>query len=121
MSLDANGQLYRAVFGAANAVVKDLVKIETLTGNITLDNSYPVICKLDPGGSARDITAQAESAEFEGRVHLIINAADAAENLVFKDASGNTVGTVNQNEAGLFYNQGTSGWTLVAIWTIALS
>jgi hypothetical protein len=101
--------------------LKSGVLVETLTGTTAMTTAYPSICKLDPGGASRDITLEAETAEFNGLVRLFVNAADAAENLVCKDADGNTIATINQNEAGLLFCGGTAGWALVAIWTIALS
>lgn len=91
----------------------------TLTGNIALDATYPLVLKLDPGGSARDVTLDAV-ATAEGLVRRIVNAADAAENLVVKNVAGSTIGTINQNEQGEFYCDG-SAWSLIAISTIALS
>ena len=97
----------------------DIAFTETLSGNKTLDADIPTIYKPDPGGSARDITLEAE-ADNTGLVRFIINGADAAENLVVKDDGASTVGTLNQNEAGLFFCDGTS-WNLLCIFTIALS
>ena len=51
---------------------------------------------------------------------LIVNIADAAENLVVKNAGGSTIGTINQNEEGTFYCDG-SAWYLCKIATIALT
>lgn len=99
----------------------------TLTGNISMDATYPRICKLDPGGSARDVTLDAEEyIPHRGMVRHIVNAADAAENIVVKNDAGDTIGTLNQNEEGLFHNAGVqdgtaSAWTLIRIATIALS
>ena len=90
----------------------------TLTGDITLDATYPNTLKLDPGGSARNI-ALPTAANFEGVTWRIINAADTTENLVVKEGS-TTIGTINQNEQGEFYCDGSS-WALVCITTIALS
>lgn len=92
---------------------------ETLTGNLTLDATYPNLLKLDPGGAHRDVTLLAE-ADAEGVTLQIVNAADAAENLVVKNDAGSTIATLNQNEEGIFYCDGTS-WSLVRIATIALS
>ena len=55
-----------------------------------------------------------------GTERLIVNIADAAENLVVKNAGGSTIGTINQNEAGVFYCDGAS-WYLCYIQTIALT
>lgn len=91
----------------------------TLDAALTLDATYPNVCKLDPGGANRDVTLDAIAANT-GLSRWIINGADAAENLVLKNPAGSTIGTVNQNEAGLFYCNGST-WALVYIQTIALS
>lgn len=100
--------------------IKDLFAgTETLSGTRVLSNADPSILKLDPGGASRDVTLDAEATSI-GKYRRIINAADAAENLVCKDADGNTIGTINQNEQGEFFC-GSSGWALIVIATIALS
>lgn len=91
----------------------------TLDAALTLDATYPNVCKLDPGGAHRDVTLDAIAANT-GLSRWIISGADAAENLVVKNPAGSTIGTVNQNEAGLFYCNGST-WALVYIQTIALS
>lgn len=99
----------------------------TLAGNITLDATYPYILKADPGGAARDITLDTEAnLPSKGITRRIVNAADAAENLVAKNAAGDTIATINQNEEAELYNAGPqdgtdSAWVLVRIVTIALS
>lgn len=99
----------------------------TLSGAAALDGTYPAICKLDPGGAGRDVTLDVEeSIPATGLVRLIVNGADAAEDLTVKNDAGSTIGTVSQNEAGIFYNQGVqdgtaSAWTLVFIITGAIS
>lgn len=76
--------------------------------------------KLDPGGASRNVLLWSE-ADCKGGWVLIINRADAAENLVVKDSTNTTtLGTINQNRAGLFECNGTA-WSLSAIFTIALS
>lgn len=93
---------------------------ETLTGNKTLDDTYGTVLKLDPGGAHRNVLLPAE-ADVRGCTFTIINAADAAENLVVKDDSGDTtLATINQNEAAHFVCDGTT-WTLLYVQTIALS
>lgn len=104
---------------AANQRVPGGVYIATLTGNIALDATYPGTIKLDPGGSARDVTLDAV-ATAEGLVRVIVNAADAAENLVLKNVGGSTIATVNQNRAAVVYCDGST-WALLYIQTIALS
>lgn len=99
--------------------LKDAFYSATLTGNVALDSTYPTILKLDPGGNNRDITLDAE-ATSEGLLRWIVNAADNTENLVVKDDGGSTIATLNQNEEGLFWCNGTA-WLLIRIATIALS
>lgn len=104
---------------AANERIPGGVYIATLTGNIALDATYPKTIKLDPGGNARDVTLDAV-ATAEGLVRVVVNGADAAENLVCKNVGGSTIGTVNQNELGVFYCDGST-WALLYVQTIALS
>lgn len=119
------GQLSRAdhgIFpdGFALFALKDSFQAETLSANVTLTDAYPFCTKFDANGSHRDVTLDAESTAKEGLWRLVVNSSSGATNLVCKDADTNTIGTVNQNEAGLFYNSGTA-WTLVFVFTIALS
>ena len=86
-----------------------------------------MILKMDPGGSARDVTLPAEaSVAPSGQMFWIVNAADASENLVVKDDGAATIATINQNESAVLYNAGQSGgtessWVLIAVIAIALS
>jgi len=104
---------------AANERIPGGVYLATLAGNVALDATYPRMLKLDPGGSARDVTLDAV-ATADGLVRVIVNGADAAENLVCKNVGGSTIGTVNQNELGVFYCDGST-WALLYVQTIALS
>lgn len=79
---------------------------ETLSGNKTLDSSSAQRQSLDPGGANRDVTLPAEA---NGLEFHIANRADAAEDLVVKDDSGTTIATVNQDDVGVFWSDGT-GW-----------
>jgi hypothetical protein len=103
---------------------RNIYNAETLSGALDLSTAanagrYAQILKLDPGGAGRNVTLEAE-ADYPGLLRLIVNAADAAEDLTIKDDGGSTIGTVSQNEMALFACDGSS-WTLVAIITIALS
>jgi hypothetical protein len=100
---------------------KDLVHTATLSGALTLDDTYPSILKLDPGGAHRNVTLDPEPTS-EGLTRWIFNAADNAENLVLlNDAdSPATIATVSQNDSALVVCNGTS-WSLVAIIPINLS
>lgn len=105
---------FKALFG-----LDGLFQNDGAAANVTLGDTYPSIWKYDPTGGNRDVTLDPEETS-KGLVRLIVNAADAAENLVVKDDSPATIATLNQNEAGLFHCNGTA-WSLVCIFTIALS
>lgn len=83
------------------------VEAITLSGNRTLTAKDANILFLDPGGSARDITLLAED-EADGLFFVIVNEADAAENLVIKDDGANTIVTINQNEWAIVACDGTN-------------
>ena len=76
---------------------------ETLTGALTLDESYGNLLRIDPGGSARDVTLPAA---YEGAWYLLFNAADAAETITIKNAGGSTVTTCVQDQAVLLMSSG---------------
>ena len=115
--------------GYANAIAGGFYSgaVETLAGDRVIVDSDAMILKMDPAGSARDVTLPAESTVSpSGRMFWILNGADAAENLVIKDDGGATIATANQNESALVYNAGQSAgvesaWVLVAIVAIALA
>lgn len=79
----------------------------TLSGAYTIGDVTPSqIYVLDPGGSARNVTLPSEEV---GAFFLIVNSADAAENLVIKGSDGSTtVCTIGQNEAAVITCDGTS-------------
>ena len=85
--------------------VMDLMGAYTATGAVTLTNGHRLIQRIDPGGSARDVTLPAEE---HGLCFLIANAADSAEALSVKDDAAGAVVTVSQNEAALVWCDGTS-------------
>jgi hypothetical protein len=114
----ANAVLPQSVGHAVHSV-KGMWTEKTATGNLTLDATYSSKCKIDPGGAHRDVTLEAVSLS-SGVERVIVNGADAAENLVLKNVGGDTIGTVNQNEAGVFYCDGSS-WYLIYTYTIALT
>lgn len=104
--------------------IKGGLKVLTMSGNITVDDTYPSLLKLDPNGSARDVTLEGSAATdtaSNGVFRWIVNAADAAENLVVKDGAGSTIATINQNEEAIFFHDSDGGWVLFRVATIALS
>lgn len=113
-ALLASSQLY-AVAGVDGIFQGSI----TLDSALTLTKAYPSIIKIDPGGAHRDVTLEAEAGS-KGELRWLINAADGAENLVVKDDSSATIVTINQNECAIVYCNGTA-WSLVCLWTHALS
>lgn len=89
----------------------------TLAGNVTLTKKSAQILKLDPGGAHRDVTLPALE---DGLWFEITNSADAAENLVVKDAAGSTIVTIAQNEKAKVVGT-ASAWVHTGIVGIALS
>lgn len=120
MSL-ANGlasAVAQAIAGAGHPLsIPELVSVRTLTGNDTLTNQSRVCQRLDPGGANRDVTLPAAE---HGLVYFVVNAADAAENLVIKNAAAATIATANQNEAAIVWSDGTS-WYLVCLFTAPIA
>ncbi len=115
--------------------VKNGYRTQTLTGTLTLDNTYPDTIGLDPDGAktvvldgAVGLTNSADPA-IHGLMRTIVNLASGAEDMTIDDADGNTIATISQNEKASFYHDGLnadgtagSGWALMGgIVTIALS
>lgn len=97
------------------------VQSVTLTGALTIDPAlHSQFLKLDPGGASRDITLPGISIS-KGVFYNIVNAADQLnENLVIKNAAGDIIVTLNQNESTWVVCSETA-WTFTAVQTIALS
>jgi hypothetical protein len=89
----------------------------TASGNITLTSGSTAFQKIDANGFNRDVTLPTPTL---GAQFWIVNASAGATDLVVKNAAGSTIGTVSQNEEGIFVGNG-SAWTLLRIATIALS
>jgi hypothetical protein len=89
-------------------VFKGGVRVATLSGADTLTEASSWYQFLDPGGAHGDITLPTAQ---DGMTFWVFNRADAAENLVIKDAAANTVGTINQNEGGVVAYSG-SAWVI---------
>lgn len=119
MALLARNTALDAPDGWACVKVADGVYAATLSGNLTLDYTYPNKLALDPGGAHRDVTLPAVGTS-KGLEYFIANKADDAENLVIKNAGGSTIATANQNEAAIVYCDGAT-WALFAVVTIAIS
>lgn len=83
------------------------MNVDTLSGDITLDGSSASAQALDPDGAGRTITLEDLSSDPEalnGQMFVIINTADAAEDLTINDGvDDSTVATVGQGDMGFFF------------------
>lgn len=78
----------------------------TLSDDLTLDSNSANYLRIDPGGSARDVSTPA-AAVSDGLFFWVYNIADAAENVVLKDAAGSTLLTLGQGACGMIGCDGT--------------
>lgn len=85
---------------------------ETLAGTKTLNKNSPSLQFLDPGGAARNVDLPAE-ADSTGLVFVIVNRADAAENIVVRNDAAGTIATIAQNEMGIVACDGVAWQGLV--------
>ena len=95
--------VWNAISGGKRISLAGLAVNETLSGNLTLDESYGNLLRIDPGGAARDVTLPAA---YEGAWYLLFNGADAAETITIKNAAGGTVTTCTQDQAVLLMSSG---------------
>ncbi len=87
--------------------VKGGVMIQTLAGTMALDRDSPHICAIDPGGATRVVTLPTNE---KGLWWIIINTADAAEDLTINDPAATTRGTISQNEIAIVVMDGTRSY-----------
>jgi len=74
----------------------------------TIGSDYPPVVLLDPGGGAISALLPAE-ADGKSKVFIIFNTADAAEAIAVKEDSGTTtIITLDQNQAGVVFCDGTT-------------
>lgn len=85
-------------------------QVATLTGIYTLSPGYAGVYVLDPGGAHRNVNPG--TGFKQGTLIFLVNAADAAENLVFDSAGLNQ--TVGQNQRGIFAYTG-SAWVKIYV------
>ena len=115
LSVGSSGQVLFESPAVDVSLIDSGASIATLSGDLVLVNSSPKFQALDPGGSSRNVTLPAIDLR---KSFYFKNAADAAENLVIKNAGGSTIVTLNQNEAAWVFNDGTN-WTHGGVLTIA--
>lgn len=86
-----------------------LRSLETaVTANYAIGANFPPVLYLDPNGGAKDVLLPAE-ADSEHLCFIVVNTADAAENVVVKDDSDTTtVVTIGQNSFAIVHCDGTT-------------
>lgn len=91
--------------------------VQTLTGTTVIAADMPSMLALDPGGAARNVDMAAVTAQgMEGKIWIVINAADAAEVITIRDAAAATIVTLTQNECAVIMVAGGvwRGYVMVA-------
>lgn len=87
--------------------IKSGVHIQTLGAALTLDRDTSHMVVLDPGGATRVVTLPTPE---RGLWWIIVNAADAAEDLTINDPAATTRGTISQNEIAIVIQDGTRSY-----------
>jgi hypothetical protein len=88
------------------AGMKSGVNVQTLAGTTTMPTNPNVMNFLDPGGATRILLLPPE---VKGLMLIIVNTADAAEDLTVKeDSNTTTIGTISQNEMAILVCNGTT-------------
>lgn len=93
-------------------IIRQFLRMASQTVSLAADNyqidiDQPPVLWIDPNGS-KDVLLPAE-ANSKFAVFVIINTADAAENLTVKeDSDTTTITVVGQNEIGVYFCDGVS-------------
>lgn len=88
---------------------------ETLSGDKTLSENSAPIQSIDPGGAARNVDLpSADTHQF----YVIGNRADAAENITVRNSSDSTINTLNQDDVGLYFYDGTAWMSIQTAGTV---
>lgn len=85
-----------------------MMSLETaVTADYPIGQNFPPLLYLDPNGGAKDVLLPAE-AGAKDQVFIVVNTADAAENIVLKDDSDTTtIATLNQGDTCMVHCDGT--------------
>ena len=82
------------------------VNIQALGGTLTMPTNPNMLNFIDPGGATRVLLLPPE---VKGMILVIVNTADAVEDLTVKEDSGTTtIGTISQSEMALLVCDGTT-------------
>lgn len=87
--------------------IKGSRHVQTLAGAMTFDTDTGFVAFIDPGGATRVVTLPDPTLETEAdTVRIIVNTADAAEDLTIDDPAATTRGTISQNEFAIIVCDG---------------
>jgi len=102
------------------SAISEPVQILKLTETLQLEDDDPVIIAADPGGSSRNVITPPPG--LANHLFIVINLADAAEDLNVIDKDAAALVTISQDEIGILVSDGDdelgNGW--VAIDAVAL-
>lgn len=87
--------------------IKGSRHVQTLAGAMTFDTDTSFVAYLDPGGATRVVTLPDPTLASEAdTIRIIVNTADAAEDLTINDPAATTRGTISQNEFAIIVCDG---------------
>jgi hypothetical protein len=87
--------------------IKGARHVQTLAGALTFDGDTGFVAFIDPGGATRIVTLPDPTSVAEAdTIRIIVNTADAAEDLTINDPAATTRGTISQNEMALILCDG---------------
>lgn len=92
---------------------KNMYHAAPMVGTVALDDTWPSVLVLDPGGVDREVTLDAV-ATSDGLTRFIANSADAEEVLTAKNVAGATIATIYPDELYMLHCDGAD-WHAVAI------
>ena len=118
----ADGNMTRnepASFSLGGSIFKEILSKRALAGHIALTEKSRQIQALDPDGAHRNVTLPPER---DGLAYLIVNWANAGENLVILNDAAGGVCTIGQNTFGIVICQGTTWYSATfAVTTVAVA
>jgi hypothetical protein len=87
--------------------IKGIPLVVALGAAMTFDGDAGFVSFIDPGGATRVVTLPDPTSVAEkDTVRIIVNTADAAEDLTINDPAATTRGTISQNEFAIILCDG---------------
>ena len=88
--------------------IKGAKMVQALGAALAFPADAPFISFIDPGGATRVVTLPDPTGAGEADIiRIIVNTADAAEDLTINDPAATTRGTISQNEFAIIVCDGT--------------